>query len=240
VESSQRVITADAEGCDASCSEVIQEIMHNEPAAVRDEEVAALAVHAQVDEDFATVVKRRLRNQLTQAAPPSSTVWLISFRSGKGELFRKMLLHDKEFKSLRDGLREAHYPLELPPSGTIVLVRPDQYLDTICARSSRTTKRYNVVISGSEEYLMNEVLSCMKSKHRPPENGSEREELDLDVKFVSRWTFLCESPKLLMASPVVQSTTEAVNSNSASSSHYLAHVRGGNPRRHIFDVSGNG
>ena len=37
----------------------------------------------------------------------------------------------------------------LPPSQTIVLVRPDQYLDTVNSPSlrSRTLKRYNVVIA---------------------------------------------------------------------------------------------
>ena len=39
----------------------------------------------------------------------------------------------------------------LPPSQTIVLVRPDQYLDTVNSPSlrSRTLKRYNVVIAES-------------------------------------------------------------------------------------------
>ena len=55
----------------------------------------------------------------------NNTVNLVSFRSGKGELFRKMLLQDKEFKPLRQSLEDSGYPLMLSPSQTIVLVRPD-------------------------------------------------------------------------------------------------------------------
>ena len=41
----------------------------------------------------------------------------------KGELFRGMLLQDREFEPLRKSLRDAEYPLLLQPSKTIVLVR---------------------------------------------------------------------------------------------------------------------
>ena len=54
------------------------------------------------------------------------------------ELFRKMLLEDAEFKPLRQSLQKAGYPLVLHPSDALMLVRPDEYLETVsmhvCAR----------------------------------------------------------------------------------------------------------
>lgn len=167
----------------------------------------------------------------------SNKVNLISFRSGNGELFRKMLLEDKEFKPLRKSLRDAGYPLALQPSGTIVLVRPHQYLETVSSHAlrSRTLRRYNVDIAESEEHLMDDVLWRMASKQRPRENKGERVQLDLYgfvANFEIKRSFICEAPLLLVASIVAQSTTEAVRSNSSASSGsgYLAHVRGRNPR----------
>lgn len=57
----------------------------------------------------------------------------------------------------------------------------------------------------------------MKSTQRPRENRPEREELELDIKFVHKRTFICEAPRWLMATTVMQSTTEAVRSSSAAS-----------------------
>mmetsp|Transcript_36990 Transcript_36990/g.80771 ORF Transcript_36990/g.80771 Transcript_36990/m.80771 type:complete len:150 (-) Transcript_36990:280-729(-) len=142
-----------------------------------------------------------------------------------------MLLQDAEFEPLRRSLKAHNCPSVLQPSKAIVLVRPEQYFDTIASLGCRHLKRYNVVIAESEEYLMDQVLVRMASKKRPRENRQEREELDLDVRFVELRTFICEAPKFLMAGTVAQSTTEAVRSTSGASSSYLAHARGGNPRR---------
>jgi len=213
--------------------EVIQEISHGEPAAARDDEAASLAVGTQTHEDFAAFVERRIREDgQTEYAQPSNKVHLVSFRSGDGKLFRTMLLKDREFRPLRKSLMDARFPMLLP-SGTIVLVRPDQYLDTVNSPTlqSHALKRYNVIIAESEEYLMDEVLLRMASKRRPRENRLERAELDLAADFVTQRAFLCEAPKLLMAGTVAQSTTEAVRSTSSASASYFAHHRGVNPRR---------
>lgn len=193
----------------AGVAEVIQEIKHSEPAAVRDEEAAALMVRAQIEDDFAMIVERHLQDPEVEPTQPSNKVHIISFRSGKGELFRNMLLQDEEFEPLRNNLQNAGFPLVLKPSNVIVLVRPDQYLDTVHSLEHRSLKRYNVAIAESEEYLLDEVLQRMRSKERPRENRADREELDLDPKFVYKRTFLCKAPKLLVAGTVAQSTTEA-------------------------------
>lgn len=185
------------------------------------------------------IVERHLQDPGVEPMQPSNRVHLLSFRSGKGELFRSMLLQGKEFKPLRNNLQNAGYPLVLKPSDVIVLVRPDQYLDTVHSLEHHSLKRYNVVIAESEEYLVDEVLQRMRSKGRPRENRADREELDLDPEFVHKRTFLCEAPKLLVAGTVAQSTTEARRSSSAASSNYLAHARGGNPRRRALGPWGN-
>lgn len=148
-----------------------------------------------------------------------------------------MLLKDGEFKPLRKSLQDAGYPLVLQPSQTIVLVRPEQYLDTVNSLEGHSLKPYKVLISESEEYLMEEVLSRMSSKRRPRENRQDREELDLSIKYIKRRTFICEAPLMLIAGTVAQSTIEAVRSASTSSAsaNYFTHARGGNPRRRVSD-----
>ena len=89
---------------------------------------------------------------------------------------------------------------------SITLVRTDQYLDVASSLLSRKLKRYNVIISESEEYLMNQVLSRMASKMRPRENRVLRDALNLAQKIVDKRTFICEAPKLLIPSTVTQST----------------------------------
>jgi len=217
---------------DAS-SAVIQEIRHHECAAVRDEEVMSLTVQFQNDEDFAVHAETMLQDRGVEPMHLSDKVHLISFRSGKGEVFRRKLLKGPEFRHLRGQLEEERYPVELQPSKAIVLVRPEQYRDTVNSPTltSCTLKRYNVIIAESEEYLMDEILEKMASKQRPRENRSERVELDLDLNFVTKRTFICNAPKPLPASIVTQSTTEAVRSCSSASASYLTHFRGDNPRR---------
>eukprot|EP00928_Gymnodinium_smaydae_P013546 TRINITY_DN14937_c0_g5_i1.p1 TRINITY_DN14937_c0_g5~~TRINITY_DN14937_c0_g5_i1.p1 ORF type:complete len:441 (-),score=51.27 TRINITY_DN14937_c0_g5_i1:210-1532(-) len=221
-------------GSSACTSAVFQEIAHAEPAAVIDREVAALQVQAEADDQFAQLVERRLEISELQGSP-SEKVHLISFRSGKGELFRKMLLQDKEFKPLRTSLQEASCPLEIRPQGTIVLVKPTQYFEVVSALGRRKLKRYQLLITESVEYLMDQVLARMASKSRPREKVDEREEIDVRVcGFVCKRSFICEAPRLLMSGAVSQSTTEALRSGSSASQSYFAQARGINPRRYVL------
>jgi len=98
---------------------VIESVAHADPPARRDPELAAL----QADLQWAEDVENHIRDGATndggaQQAQLSNRVNLISFRSGKGELFRRMLLQDKEFKPLRKSLKKHGYPLVLQPSST--------------------------------------------------------------------------------------------------------------------------
>mmetsp|Transcript_129968 Transcript_129968/g.259268 ORF Transcript_129968/g.259268 Transcript_129968/m.259268 type:complete len:498 (-) Transcript_129968:275-1768(-) len=203
--------------------------------ALRDENVVSAEVRAQVDDDFALHIEGSLADGVREFNL-SSAVHVISFRSGKGELFRRMLLQDKEFSPLRKSLQAAGYPLILQPSKAIVLVRPDQYLDVIDSNTlrSHTLKRYMVIVAESEEYLMDEVLLRMASKQRPRKNRQERVKVDFGSfaqRFVINRTFLCPAPRMLQAGTVAQSTTEACNSDASG---YLAHCRGANPRRRVL------
>jgi len=112
---------------------VIQPVVHDELPAFRDADLLPLHAQFQWAEDVQTQIKiqgRAAKNEVEEREA-SNKVYFVSFRSGKGELFRKMLLHYKEFKHLRESLLDAGYPILLQPSKTIVLVRPDQYLEVV-------------------------------------------------------------------------------------------------------------
>ena len=97
----------------------------------------------------------------------SNNAHLIRFRSGKEEMFKNMLLRDAEFKPLCSSYKITSVPLLLQPSKVITLVRANQYLYAVSSLASRKLKRYNVSISESEVYLMDQVLMRMASKARP-------------------------------------------------------------------------
>jgi len=252
-----------AQGSIISAAEVIEAIEHNEPPAMLSpaeaenvatarwagfiELLAPTAVTTEREWADADAVERRIQtrprsSEEEQSTQPSNAVHVVSFRSGQGHLFRKMLLEDKEFRKLLESLAKAGFKYELP-SGTIVLVRPDQYLETRAALRAEypkgALKRYNVVIAASEEYLMDEVLLRMASKKRPRENRAERQELGFlnllaSAKIDRTFLHIASSPPLRNRTSVNQSTTEAVRSASSSNPGYLAHYthnRGQNPRR---------
>lgn len=146
-------------------TQVIQDVTHPvEPIATRDETLLTLQANQEWADDLLKL--QRIQEEQSSAtfcvdgkpALPreSNRVHLISFRSGQGELFRKMLLEDKEFRPLLKSLRDARCPLMLQPSKTIVLVRPDQYLDTVNSPTlaGKVLKRYNVIVAESEGHLM--------------------------------------------------------------------------------------
>ena len=76
---------------------VIDVVMHEEPGATRDPEVASLQVQLQADEAFAHSAEVRL---VQPGRMLRSRVHLINFRSGKGEICRRTLIRGPEFRSL--------------------------------------------------------------------------------------------------------------------------------------------
>lgn len=206
-----------------------EEVTHHDPAARIDPDVAESQTRADEDEAFAQVVESRLRAPIEPHAD-SPVVNILTYRSGKGELFRKMLLEDAEFANLRGQLRRRGLRPDLP-CGALVLVDPDHYHAVLYNLAGRELKRYSLIIVESDEYLLNEVLFRLSSKQRPRENRKERQRVEFMEAFVTKRTFLCAVPTLGVAEAVAQSTTEAQRSDGASSSNYWAHARGGNPRR---------
>lgn len=205
---------------------MIRSIVHVEPPAHRDAKVLALQADFQWAEDVEHLMQIQdegATDERVQPAQRSNNISLISFRSGKGELFRKMLFEEKECKPLCKSLQDAGYPLVLQASKTKVLVRPDQYLQIVNSPTlnSRTLKR----IAESEENLMHKVLVRLASKQWPRENKAERVGFDLGSfasKFVKERTFIVEVPMLFVANAIVQSTTEAVRSSSSASLNSLS------------------
>jgi len=126
------------------------------------------------------------------------------------------------------------------PSGTIILVKPEQYNDAVASLVDHELHPFHVVITGDLEYLLAEVLQSMPCRRRPREKADSRIELcsatdssayveskhiqhaidDVDEEY-DEWilcekrTFLCfvSKPK---GSGVVQSTADAVISSNRS------------------------
>ena len=119
-----------------------------------------------------------------------SAVNILTYRSGRGELFRKMLLEDREFENMREhlGSRGLRPNLEC---GALVLVRPEHYHAVLYNVAGRELKRYNLITAESEEYLLDEVVLRLSSKQRPRENRQERQKVEFMETFITNRTFLC-------------------------------------------------
>jgi len=217
--------------------QVTEEVVHPDSAVQLDADVAASQVQSEEDERYAQLVERRVLGasvpqspQRNDTNPATVSFNILSYRSGKGELFRKMLLEDAEFKSLRDQLGSRGLRPDLP-CGALILIHPEHYHAVLYNVAGRELKRYNLIIAASDDYLVDEVLQRLSSKQRPRDNHQERHRVEFLADFVTKRTFLCTVPTMSIASTVAQSTTEAQRSSGASSSNYYAHARGGNPRR---------
>merc|ERR1712113_1367564 len=143
----------------------------------------------------------------------------------------------------------------------MVFVRCEQYEDVSRALVGRELHPFHIVITESLEYLLDEILESFPSRRRPRERRNARITIseppgntgasehdgqgadDASARASDDWegyevcrTFICEAPVLMGSRTVVQSTTEAVTIEDASSSaaaNYQSHFRGVNPRRFV-------
>lgn len=195
-------------------------------------------------------------------------VHLLQFGGGDGELLRDSLLHGPQFLPHRAAMENAGQSCQ-DPSKAIVLVRPEQYSNVRRALISFELRPYNVVLTESFEHMLREVLSAIPCRRRPSEKTRSRQEIlvagmqqvvatiianiscrhrrrdaailpaDFGSMFDVRRSFICEAPHLREAFSVIQSTTEAVdtetdlraNDMEQEASSYFTHFRGTNPRR---------
>jgi len=223
---------------------VIEHVDHEEAAAAIDPETAALQVRTDADEKFARLMEMRaLGTLLRSPSPPApcNRVNIISFRSGQGEVFREKLMQGPELRPVRAALFAEGFPLMLLPSTALVFVPPTQYLDTVNSptlQPPRQLKRYNLIVAECFEQLIREVLAGMRARQRPYENIEARTEVDLDVRYVVKRTFI-QSARNHIVSGVTQSqsTYEAFRTMSdmpeVDDSVAYLQSRVGNPRRYV-------
>jgi len=147
------------------------------------------------------------------AASPGERVFILQFGSspkgGRGpQEFREALLHGKQLERFREDLSEAGHPCELP-SGALVFVPPEIYVETSHALNGVELRPYNVVIAESLEYIVEEVLIKMPYRKRPKVK-SPRQVLDLQSRCCK------DVPKSSAATYATSSHSGSSSSNEAA------------------------
>jgi len=244
----------------------VENVAHVEAAAVRDESLLNL----QAEHDWADQVVEALHSPdiwseqvgVEAVEHVEEKVHVLRFGSGDTQSFRDVLLHGPQFRACHDALQKNGHPSE-HHSGALLLLRPEQVADVMRALHSEFELRpYNVVITESFEYLLDEILAEMSCRQRPREKAGSRiaiswmhefadtgslqeagsaasdpeeaeDSVDLPWEICDQRTFLCMAPSLRPASSVAQSTTEVTVQE--SDGHY-SHHRGINPRRVVCEA----
>eukprot|EP00930_Biecheleria_cincta_P010134 TRINITY_DN11209_c0_g1_i1.p1 TRINITY_DN11209_c0_g1~~TRINITY_DN11209_c0_g1_i1.p1 ORF type:complete len:340 (-),score=43.49 TRINITY_DN11209_c0_g1_i1:410-1429(-) len=157
-----------------SPSDVVQDIIHDEPAAQRDEEL----LQQQEDHAWSDAVERRIHapqepavhlgdNAATNEALPES-VFILRYKHGDSQRFRSELLQGSELRVCRETMSGQGQSCE-HRSGALIFVQPWQYRDVIEALSSISggPYAYHIVVSKSLQYLIDLVLGTFSYRTRP-------------------------------------------------------------------------
>lgn len=162
---------------------VIQSIEHSEPAALRDEEViASRATVAWVEH-----VEQRIQDSIgdpreaaivdpdislsSDVAAVAEKIHLLRFGSPRcgadsSESFRDAMLRGPELQLCRVALANAGFEYILPEE-SLMVVKPEQYLDVRNALSGIELHPFHIVITETLEYLLDEILMQFPFKRRP-------------------------------------------------------------------------
>lgn len=184
LEDSEHTMPVDDSSHLHSQSDVVQEIVHHEPAAQRDEEL----LQQQANHAWADAVENRIHappqvmaarfagedavtdespDAATDEAPPED-VSILRYKHGDSRRFREELLHGSELRACREamsvqGLSCVH------SSGALIFVQPRQYTDVVGALSSLSNGpySYHIIVAESIEYLIEIVLGAFSYRARP-------------------------------------------------------------------------
>lgn len=178
---------------------------------------------------------------------------MLRFGSGDGQLLRQTLLEGPQFRPCRDAFSSSDFSF-IHSSLAILLIRPDQFHTVVEELKNVKLHPFHVVITGSLEYLLCEVLQKLPCRRRPREKPYSRLELNVassaaasttsdrigsgdiardrkdlgeeetEVIWNVQRTFICLAPQYKDSHTVVQSTTEIVRSVS-SGSQSAAHLQ---------------
>jgi hypothetical protein len=194
----------------------------------------------------ANISEAVLRSRVEQIA----VVHLCRYGGGHTEQFRDALLHGPALQKCRDALDAEGHSYVLP-QGALMLVEPEMFQSAQNVVVEFELHPFHVIVCDDFKHLVDEILLSIPSRHRPrlKAHGSQilclpclpmfssrqalpphqhRDPADILSDIVVERTFVCSAPRLLPATTVAQSTTEAINEDSTM--HY-AYRRGLNPRR---------
>lgn len=160
----------------------VQDVPHTEPAAARDEELAA----QQADEDWAAHVEGRLHGPMSGASTslghePLSPepIYLLRFgtprniASQSGEPFRDALLNSSHLRSVCEALGASC----VHPSGALLFLRPEQVEDVLRKLEELELHPFHVVVASSLEAALQDALVEIPSRKRPREKKGTRIEI---------------------------------------------------------------
>lgn len=202
----------------------VQEVIHEEPAAAVDEEVAASNMHVKQADAAAAL---ELTNQVPEQADllTMDKVNLLVYNRHP-ECFHEALRSGPALQGCRQALVDNGKKWELK-NGAKVFVHPHQYDQVainVFAEYAGALRPYHVIVAESLEYHVEACLNDLSHRQRPRVKESKPiatgSDETLQVGEVKR-TFLCEVRRYRKPGSVTQSTTEA-------------HSGGLNPRRAIL------
>merc|ERR1712194_596098 len=149
---------------------VITCVEHNEPPAVRDEEVSSLQADVQWADDVEQRIRQSIYSSPSSELPASSDdieekVYVLRFGSppsgGGLQRFRDMLLQSAHLKTYRDAVELTGNSCQLP-GGALMFVLAEQVDSVRHALQGKTLRNYHVVVTESLEYLIDEVLATFR------------------------------------------------------------------------------
>jgi len=156
-----------------------------------------------------------------------------------------------QMRMFRTALQDAGFSHEL--SGGALMLKPEDAPGVLLALESHSLCHYHIVVDASLEYLLDEILSGFTFQKRPKKKSGDSGRVELSwsqtgnidtlpademddsnelqtMVFVEERTFLSWKPELKASSAVIQSTTDAVSSQSEM---YFGSFKGFNPRRFV-------
>mmetsp|Transcript_68192 Transcript_68192/g.177004 ORF Transcript_68192/g.177004 Transcript_68192/m.177004 type:complete len:793 (+) Transcript_68192:34-2412(+) len=168
-------------------------VLHEETAAVVDEEVAQTEVSLQ----WAEMVQRRIqddhsRENFTAAVPSEigagsleestevsveEKVHILRFGCNATEEFRELLLFGPHMRFCRDALESEGFSCVLP-SGALIFVMPEQFDEVRRQLIGFHLHPFHVVISSRFECDLEHALASLPYKKRPREKVKDRRQLD--------------------------------------------------------------
>jgi len=190
---------SDAQAIDTSGT-VLENVVHAEPAATIDDEVAQQAVNIQWVEDVQSRIgasgssqqatqgeedsasnsctkgQEKQQADLRDNETGSEQVCLLQFGCNDTQGFRKSLLEGRHMQACRMALESSGCSCELP-GGALMFVRPDQCLEVRRALEGMQLYAYHVIIATTFESDLQDALSCMPYRKRPREKVKHRREL---------------------------------------------------------------